>query len=109
MFNKKPRRNFRQRKESSSDEEDQHKCSGDGGETEKAPAVVNKQSKVNQGRGISCTSKQDLTPSKPDSSDGEDQETLDVTAEKEERRKDKDGGKKKTSTVLSFSDDKEGN
>ncbi|GAA6220092.1 GC-rich sequence DNA-binding factor 2-like isoform X1 [Lates japonicus] len=107
MFNKKPRRNFRQRKESSSDEEDLHKSSGDGGENEKAPAVVNKQSKVNQGRGISCTSKQDLTPSKPDSSDGEDRETLNVTAEKEEGRKDKDGGKKKTSTVLSFSDDKE--
>ncbi|XP_040919999.1 GC-rich sequence DNA-binding factor 2 [Toxotes jaculatrix] len=107
MFNKKVRRNFRQRKESSSEEEEQQKNSGDGEETEKAPAVVFKQSKVAQSRGISCSSKQELTPPKPDSSEGEDGETLEVTAEKEERRKDKNGGKKKTSTVLSFSDDKE--
>ncbi|XP_071344243.1 intron Large complex component GCFC2 [Trachinotus anak] len=96
MFNKKPRRNFRQRKESSSDEDEQQKNSGDEGQTEKAPAVVNKQSKVAQGRGISCSSR------KPDSSDGED-----GTAEKEARRKDKGGGNEKTATVLSFSDDKE--
>uniref|UniRef100_A0A3B4T700 GC-rich sequence DNA-binding factor 2 n=1 Tax=Seriola dumerili TaxID=41447 RepID=A0A3B4T700_SERDU len=101
MFNKKPRRNFRQRKDSSSDEEDRQKNSEDGGETEKAPAVVNKQSKVAQGRGISCSSK------KPDSSDGEDEEKLEVTADKEARRKDKGGGKEKTTTALSFSDDKE--
>ncbi|KAG7236046.1 hypothetical protein INR49_001446 [Caranx melampygus] len=106
MFNKKPRRNFRQRKASSSDEEDQQKNSGDGEETEKATVVVQKpHSKVAQGRGITCSSK------KPDSSDeergGEDEETLEVTAGKEAKRKDKDGGNEKTSTVLSFSDDKE--
>lgn len=106
MFNKKPRRNFRQRKESSSDEENQHKNSGDGGETEKAPPVVNKQSKVAQGRGISCSSKHETTPPKADGGDGD---TLELTAAKEEKIRDKDGGKKKTNSVLSFSHDKEGN
>uniref|UniRef100_A0A8D3E593 GCF C-terminal domain-containing protein n=1 Tax=Scophthalmus maximus TaxID=52904 RepID=A0A8D3E593_SCOMX len=102
MFNKKPRRNFRQRKESSSDddEEQQQKNGGDGGETEKPPAAGHKQSKVAQARGISCSSKQELTPPKPDSEDGEDEETAE---------RDTDVGQKKTSTVLSFSDDKEGN
>lgn len=108
MFNKKPRRNFRQRKASSSDEEDRQKNSGDGEEAEKATVVVQKPSKVSQGRGITCSSK------KPESSDDErggevDEETLEVTAGKETKRKDKDGGSEKTSTVLSFSDDKEGN
>uniref|UniRef100_A0A8D2ZWI1 GCF C-terminal domain-containing protein n=1 Tax=Scophthalmus maximus TaxID=52904 RepID=A0A8D2ZWI1_SCOMX len=100
MFNKKPRRNFRQRKESSSDddEEQQQKNGGDGGETEKPPAAGHKQSKVAQARGISCSSKQELTPPKPDSEDGEDEETAE---------RDTDVGQKKTSTVLSFSDDKE--
>lgn len=109
MFNKKPRRNFRQRKASSSDEEDRQKSSGDGGEDEKVACVVNKLLKVPQGRGISCSSKRETTPPKPDSSDGEDGETLEVKSEKEEKRKDKDGGNKKTNAVLSFSDEKEGN
>lgn len=105
MFNKKPRRNFRQRKEASSDEEDEQKNRGDGEEDEKAPAAVNKPTKLAQGRGITCSSKREATPPKPDSSDGEDRETLEVT---EESSKDKDGFKKKNNTILSFSDDKEG-
>ncbi|KAM7423888.1 hypothetical protein PAMA_000316 [Pampus argenteus] len=107
MFNRKPRRNFRQRKgESSDEEEEQHNC-GDGRESEKAAVVANKLSKVAHSRGISCSSKREATPPRSDSSDGEDGDTLELTAEKEERRKDKDGLKKKTNAVLSFSEDKE--
>lgn len=106
MFNKKPRRNFRRRKENSSDEEDEQKNSGDGEGNEKAPAVVNKPSKLTQGRGISCNSKREATPPKPDSSDGEDGETLEASEETEEREKDRI--KKNTNSILSFSDDKEG-
>ncbi len=109
MFNKKPRRNFRQRKESSSDEEEEQKNSGDGEENEKAPAAVNKPSKVAQSRGISCSSKREAASPKPDSSDGEDGETLEVTEERGEGKKDEDGIKKKKNSILSFSDDKEGN
>lgn len=109
MFNKKPRRNFRQRKASSNDEEDQQKNSGDGEEDERAASVVNKPSKVAQARGISCSSKREGTAPKPDSSDGEDGEKLEVTGQRKEKRKDNDGGNKKTNTVLSFSDEKEGN
>ncbi|XP_068586473.1 intron Large complex component GCFC2 [Cebidichthys violaceus] len=107
MFNKKPRRNFRQRKEKSSDEEEQQKNRGDEEEHEKAAAAVNKTSKPAQGRGISCSSKRETTPPKSDSSDGEDGETSEVTEERQERNKDKDGFKKKTNSILSFSDDKE--
>ncbi|XP_041798299.1 GC-rich sequence DNA-binding factor 2 isoform X2 [Chelmon rostratus] len=103
MFNKKPRRNFRQRKANSSEEEDEEKNNGDGEENEKAPVVVNKPFSLAQGRGISCSSKREATPPKPDSSDGEDGETLGVP---EERKNDGDGIKKKTNSVLSFSDDK---
>uniref|UniRef100_A0A7N6ASA4 GCF C-terminal domain-containing protein n=1 Tax=Anabas testudineus TaxID=64144 RepID=A0A7N6ASA4_ANATE len=108
MFNKKPKRNFRQRKASSSDEEDRQKDSRDGEEDEKSTPVVNKPSKVAQSRGISCSSKREDTAAKPDSSEGEDGENLEVTGETEEKSKDKDGGNKKTNTVLSFSDEKEG-
>lgn len=109
MFNKKTRRNFRQRKENSSDEEDEHKNSGDGEENQKAPLVVNKPSHVAQSRGISCSSKREASPPKPHHSDEEDGETLGVTEEIEERKKVKDGIRKKTNSVLSFSEDKEGN
>ncbi|XP_053172615.1 GC-rich sequence DNA-binding factor 2 isoform X2 [Scomber japonicus] len=107
MFNKKPRRNFRQRKGDSSDEEEEQQNGGDEKESEKTAVVVNKPSKVAHGRGISCSSKREATPPKPDSSDGEDGETLELTAEEEETRKDKDGVKKKKKSVLSFSEDKE--
>ncbi|XP_062277438.1 GC-rich sequence DNA-binding factor 2 isoform X2 [Scomber scombrus] len=107
MFNKKPRRNFRQRKGDSSDEEEEQQNDRDGKESEKTAVVVNKPFKVAHGRGISCSSKREATPQKPDSSDGEDGETLELTAEEEETREDKDGVKKKTKSVLSFSEDKE--
>lgn len=100
MFNKKPRRNFRQRKDSSSDDEDQQKNSGEAEETEKVSAVVNKPYKGAQGRGITCSSKRESTPPKTDSSEAEDTETLEGTEKREER--------KKTNSMLSFSDDKEG-
>ncbi|KAL6113267.1 gcfc2 [Pungitius sinensis] len=107
MFNKKTRRNFRQRKENSSDEEDEQKNRGDGEEGEKAPAAVNKLPKLAQGRGITCSSKREATPPKSDSSAEEDVETVEVTEEREEKNQDKDGVKTKTNSILSFSDDKE--
>jgi len=106
MFNKKPRRNFRQRKDSSSDDEEQQKNSGEGDKTEDASAVINKSLKAAQGRGISCSSKWETTPPKADSSGEEEGEPLEVTEERDE--KDKDGTKTKKSSILSFSD-KEGN
>lgn len=109
MFKKGPRRNFRQRKQNSSDEEDEQKNNEDGEEKEKAPVVVNKPSNLSQSRGISCSSKREATPPKADSSDGEDGELLGVTEEIEERRNDKDGIQKTTNSILSFTDDKEGN
>ncbi|XP_026148802.1 intron Large complex component GCFC2 isoform X2 [Mastacembelus armatus] len=104
MFNKKPRRNFRQRNGSSSDEADQQKNCTDG---DGALAVINnnKPLKVPLGRGISCSSRREATPPKSDDSDGEYGEPLKVTTG--DRRNDRDGGQKKTKTVLSFSDDKE--
>ncbi|XP_070685683.1 intron Large complex component GCFC2 [Pempheris klunzingeri] len=102
MFNKKPRRNIRQRKEDSSDEEDVKKSSGDGEEHEKAPVLVNKTSKLAQGRGISCTSKRGATPVKADNSEEKDEATLEVTGEREEGKKES-----KSNSILSFSDDKE--
>uniref|UniRef100_I3KKD9 GC-rich sequence DNA-binding factor 2 n=1 Tax=Oreochromis niloticus TaxID=8128 RepID=I3KKD9_ORENI len=109
MFNKKPRRNFRQRKDCSSDDEDQPKKSEEGEENPEktAPAVVNKPRKAAQSRGITCSSKREATPPKPDTSDGEDGESVETTEEREERKKDKEGTKKKETSVLSFSDDKE--
>ncbi|XP_013872645.1 intron Large complex component GCFC2 [Austrofundulus limnaeus] len=107
MFNKKPRKNFRQRKKSSSDDEDKETNSGEENGNKKAPvAIKNKPLKAAQGRGISCYSKREATPPQPDSSDGEDWgKTLEVT---EERREKENYGTGKTKTsVLSFSDDKE--
>uniref|UniRef100_A0A1A7WUF4 GC-rich sequence DNA-binding factor 2 n=1 Tax=Iconisemion striatum TaxID=60296 RepID=A0A1A7WUF4_9TELE len=101
MFNKKPRRNFRQRKESSSDNEDERKNSGEGEESEKVLSAINKPPKAAQGRGISASSKREATPPPSDSSDGEDRE--EVTEEEEEQ----DEPKKTKNSVLSFSDDKE--
>lgn len=109
MFNKKPRRNFRQRKDNSSDEEDERKTRGHGVETEEAPVAVNKPEKLSQGRGITCSSKREATPPKPgSSSSGEDGDTVEVTEEGEEINKDRDQVQNTTNSILSFSDDKEG-
>ncbi|XP_015808253.3 intron Large complex component GCFC2 [Nothobranchius furzeri] len=99
MFNKKPRRNFRQRKESSSDNEEERKNNGEGEESEKVPSAVNKPLKSAQGRGISASSKR-ATPPPSDSSDGEEREELTEGEEQDEPKKTK-------TLVLSFSDDKE--
>ncbi|XP_061601300.1 GC-rich sequence DNA-binding factor 2 [Cololabis saira] len=106
MFNKKPRRNFRQRKNSSSDEDDQQRNNADGDENEKPRTAVNKSAKVAQVRGISCSSRREETPPKSDSSDGEDGDTLEEPREGEEREN-SDERKKKSTSILSFSHDKE--
>uniref|UniRef100_A0A3Q2YPK3 GC-rich sequence DNA-binding factor 2 n=1 Tax=Hippocampus comes TaxID=109280 RepID=A0A3Q2YPK3_HIPCM len=108
MFNKKTRRIFRQRKGDSSDEEEMTGNSADGAGSVKAATVVpNKPSRLGHCRGISCSSKRESAPSKLDEGDGEDVETATMTADDEENGKDNYVIKKKTSTVLSFSDDKE--
>ncbi|KAM3876953.1 intron Large complex component GCFC2 [Diretmus argenteus] len=105
MFNKKPRRNFRQRKGESSDEEDGQQKKQD---EDEAPAVINKPSKVVQGRCISCSSKRETTPPKSDSSDGEDGvEEARRAAGRTEQSKHEDAQKKKVNAVLSFSEEKE--
>lgn len=110
MFSKKPRRNFRQRKGESSDEEEVQKNGEAGGNNKPAVSSVNKPSKLPQGRGISCSSKREVTPPQSDSSDGEESvEESGPLAERTDQSKKKDGQKKKEYAVLSFSDDKEGN
>ncbi|XP_075906137.1 intron Large complex component GCFC2 [Nelusetta ayraudi] len=103
MFNKKTRRNFRQRKENSSDEEEEQKDNNAAGEPEKGLPVVNKPLRLAQNRGITCSSKRESSPPKPQSSDEEDGETLEVTKEIEEKNK----VNEKTNSILSFSDDKD--
>ncbi|XP_028293968.1 intron Large complex component GCFC2 isoform X2 [Gouania willdenowi] len=106
MFNKKPRRNFRQRKNSSSDEDEQERKSGGAPEeNQSVSVVVNKPTKASLSRGISCSSKREATPPRPGSSDEEDGGALERT---EESITDKEGTKIKTNAILSFSDDKEG-
>lgn len=104
MFNKKPRRNFRQRKDDSSDEEEEQKNSGDGEKTEKASSRENKPFNDAQADGFS---RREATPSKSDSSDGDDEVTLGMTEDVKEKGKVKERNKK-TNPTLSFSDDKEG-
>nr|XP_057945817.1 GC-rich sequence DNA-binding factor 2 [Doryrhamphus excisus] len=106
MFNKKPKRNFRQRKGDSSEEEDTPVASVDIDGSDTTTIVVNKPLRGAHSRGISCSSKREATTPKVDDGDGEDVDTSEPT-EKDETGKYKDAIKKKTSTVLSFSDDKE--
>lgn len=108
MFNKKPRRNFRQRKENSSDEEDEKKDKNDSVKPEKDVPVVNKPLRLAQNRGITCSSKRESTPPKQQSSDEEDGETLEQAKDVEEQKKGKIEITEKTNSALSFSDDKEG-
>uniref|UniRef100_A0A3B3BVQ8 GC-rich sequence DNA-binding factor 2 n=1 Tax=Oryzias melastigma TaxID=30732 RepID=A0A3B3BVQ8_ORYME len=103
MFNKKPRRNFRQRKQSSSEDEEQRKAHVEENENVKA-SVVNASLKAAPGRGISCSSKREVTPPKADSSDEEHRENPELT---EEKSKKNDGTNWKTKSVLSFSVEKE--
>lgn len=107
MFNKKTRRNFRQRKEASSEDEDEQKDNiKEEGKPEAAP--IKKLPHASQSRGISCSSKREETPPKPHSRAEDDGETFGGAEEAEGRKTVKEGIKKQTKTVLSFSDDKEG-
>lgn len=108
MFNKKTRRNFRQRKENSSDEEDEQRGNNVSVEPEKGVPVVNKPLRLAQNRGITCSSKRESTPPKQQSSDEEDGETLEQAKDIEEQKKEKSEISEKTNSTLSFSDDKEG-
>lgn len=108
MFNKKPRRNFRQRKENSSDEEDEQKDNNVSVEPEKGVPVVNKPLRLAQNRGITCSSKRESTPPKQQSSDEEDGKTLEQAIDTEEQKKEKTDINEKTNSTLSFTDDKEG-
>ncbi|KAM9817226.1 intron Large complex component GCFC2 [Neosynchiropus ocellatus] len=107
MFKKSTRRNFRQRKDDSSEDEDNKNERGDENSAEHDAVPVNKPFKVTSGRGISCSSKREVAQVQSDCQVEEDGEDLEETAEKDEERPEKDGIKKKSSTVLSFSDDKE--
>ena len=108
MFNKKTRRIFRQRKEASSEDEDEQKKNTEEKENPEV-ALIKKPLHPAQSRGISCNSKREEAPLKPQSIDEDDGETFGGTEETEEKKKANDGIKKKTNTVLSFCDDKEGN
>ncbi|XP_061523112.1 GC-rich sequence DNA-binding factor 2 isoform X2 [Phycodurus eques] len=107
MFKKKSRRVFRQRKGDSSDEEETPVNRSDGAGSEKAAIVACKPSRLGHSRGISCSSKREATPSNVDDGDGEDVEISERTIDTDENVKDNYDIKTKTSTVLSFSDDKE--
>lgn len=108
MFNKKTRRNFRQRRDNSSDDEDEQKDNNVAGEPEKGVPVVNKPLRLAQNRGITCSSKRESTPPPQQSSDEESGETLEQAKDVEEDKKEKTEINEKTNSTLSFSDDKEG-
>ncbi|CAL8353029.1 unnamed protein product [Merluccius merluccius] len=105
MFNKKPRRNFRQRKGESSDEEDGHQ--GEDNVLRAAVSTVTRPPHVPGGRGISCSSRRGgATP--PESDHGEEEDGLETVVPDTVE----DGGhtpehKHKGSAVLSFADDKD--
>ncbi|XP_045579226.1 intron Large complex component GCFC2 isoform X1 [Salmo salar] len=112
MFNKKPRRNFRQRKGQSSDEDEQQKSGEDDGSKTQATASSIKPVKLPQNRGISCSSKREAMSPKSDSSGAEDAVEYGtsgpiVGTRPPNSKEDKDGRKKK-GNVLSFSNEKEG-
>ncbi|XP_072320857.1 intron Large complex component GCFC2 isoform X2 [Eucyclogobius newberryi] len=102
MFNKKPRRNFRQRKDGSSDEDEHERNIGEDNDNDKSAVAVNRPQQLAQNRGISCSSKREAPRSKSDSSEAEadEDEGSELTA-----RKPNHAGKSKTNTVLSFSYD----
>ncbi|KAL4623887.1 GC-rich sequence DNA-binding factor 2 isoform X2 [Arapaima gigas] len=99
MFNKKPNRNFRQRKEESSGEEDGKKDeeveNGDRGE----PVSVARPPKLSKSRGISCSSRREKVTSKSGSSNDEE-----AAEQKEEVAK---VDVTRQANVLSFTDEKE--
>ncbi|CAL8243530.1 unnamed protein product [Lota lota] len=107
MFNKKPRRNIRQRKGESSDEEDEHKIENkDENNKLLDNSTVTKPFKSSQGRGITCSSRRETTPPKSDHSEEEDAPETVVTHTVADSR-DTPEQKQKGNAVLSFSDDKD--
>lgn len=107
MFNKTTRRNFRQRKESSSEEEDKRENNAE--EEQSEAALLKTQLYSGQSRGISWSSKRQEKPATPHSGVKNDGEASDGAEEREKRQQVTDGTQAKTSIVLSFSADKEGN
>ncbi|KAI1895690.1 hypothetical protein AGOR_G00108840 [Albula goreensis] len=105
MFNKKPKRNFRKRRDESSDEDEQ-KSNEEGEEKNVVPVSAIRQSKLPQSRGISCSSKPEVATSKSDSSGAEDADDKgkDTTDEKLLQRDEK---KENLNNMLSFSSEKE--
>ncbi|XP_030637997.1 intron Large complex component GCFC2 [Chanos chanos] len=100
MFNKKTRRNFRQRKDDSSEDDENGKGDRESNGNQ-ATAVIAKPTNF-QRRGISCSSKPNETPPhKSESSDAEDA-VEDLVAVKSQSSK-----VTSMSSTLSFSDDKE--
>ena len=101
MFNKKTRRNFRQRREESSEEDE----GGDRGDGTKADSSLHSEKNVNvQRRGISCSSKPNATPphqrAGSDSSGAEDPEEPSALARRTKEQP--------SSQTLSFGEDKDG-
>ncbi|XP_023690060.1 intron Large complex component GCFC2 [Paramormyrops kingsleyae] len=90
MFNKRPKRNFRQRQHESSDEEEGNK--DENGAEDGKEALASHRS---QDRGVSCSSRPEVVIPKADSSDCEDARSKTDDPAKLERN------------IFSFSDDKE--
>uniref|UniRef100_A0A6Q2Y1A9 GCF C-terminal domain-containing protein n=1 Tax=Esox lucius TaxID=8010 RepID=A0A6Q2Y1A9_ESOLU len=106
MFKKKPRRNFRQRKGESTDEDEQNGES-DGSRTQ-ASADRTKPSTLPHNRGVKFSSKGERNKSDSSSEDvGEVHETFSNTIISHHSKECKDERQKKEN-VLSFSDDKDG-
>ncbi|KAL0969827.1 hypothetical protein UPYG_G00232800 [Umbra pygmaea] len=102
MFNKKQRRNFRQRKRDSTDEDEQNE-EGDESKTHISVDCL-KISKLPDNRGITCSSKRESTAHKSDSSGSENVEETDAPFSDTKEDKDK---RQKKENILSFSDEKE--
>lgn len=95
MFNRRPKRNFRQRQHQSSDEEEGNRDENGAEDGKEAPA-----SHRSQDRGVSCSSRSEVVIPKPESSGCEDA-----------RSKTDDPAKldlPKKRNIFSFSYDKEG-
>uniref|UniRef100_A0A674A754 GC-rich sequence DNA-binding factor 2 n=1 Tax=Salmo trutta TaxID=8032 RepID=A0A674A754_SALTR len=111
MFNKKPRRNFRQRKGKSSDEDEQKSGEDDGSKTQATASSI-KPVKLPQNRGISCSSKREAMTPKSDSSGAEDAVEYGtsgpIVGTRPPNSKEDNNGRKKKGNVLSFSNEKEG-
>ncbi|KAI5102117.1 GC-rich sequence DNA-binding factor 2 [Silurus meridionalis] len=100
MFNKKTRRNFRQRRHDSSEEDEGEKASDC---VKEAVAPVHGVKQVNARRGISCSSKSNSTP--PHCTGSSPEYTQDPEPSKPQTREDKKTNKGQT---LSFLGEKEG-